>query len=469
MRTLEEGIKITLCWGLLYGSKGHIVRNMVKKWDEVDTNEHAPCRKKSSSGPRLEPGEDSIDRSTPKKGANGIYTLSWQIRPNDGGPKTRHTTTGPSKNLTRRRAKARADEIRQIGENNDWSLSDTAGEFIAKISINAIQELHREPSTKTRYATVMRCFLGTCPRAEEHQIAFGSMTIGKAILANSGVEVLRDIAKVHGAESGHQAKTVLTRYIYDLMRLHGLVDHNPIAGVRIEWPQGSAHPTGRGGVSLGLVNYRRCVAYLLSLDPATDMSIKKKGRWKPEDRIARRRNAINLILLQMGTAMRVEEANSLHWSDVVFESDAGGSSEEITMSVLVSVGRSKTHRSRRIPVINQRVARHFKELHDLDEASGVAMQDMYVIGAPADRKREWDPSNRNKALREMYLNMAGVLEIPDLKIQCGHVWRATINTILRDRGVGLEVRAAMLGHSAVVNRTSYTDTTDMSPLEGVSL
>ena len=55
-------------------------------------------------------------------------------------------------------------------------------------------------------------------------------------------------------------------------------------------------------------------------------------------------------------------------------------------------------------------------------------------------------------------------KIPLLSEVSTHVWRATLNTMAMSKGVPAEIRAAWFGHGEGVNVTSYTDTTDTTPL-----
>ena len=60
--------------------------------------------------------------------------------------------------------------------------------------------------------------------------------------------------------------------------------------------------------------------------------------------------------------------------------------------------------------------------------------------------------------------MADELGISLLREVSSHVWRATLNTEWRDRGVLPEVRAAYFGHSPETNLQYYTDHVDVSKL-----
>ncbi len=98
-----------------------------------------------------------------------------------------------------------------------------------------------------------------------------------------------------------------------------------------------------GGVALGLGEYNQVLDYLLGLDPMEGLVKPVRGRWNLADRVAKRRNAIEVTLLQAVTGLRIAEANLITWELV--DVDAAG-----TMHVAVTTDISKTHRARRVPV-----------------------------------------------------------------------------------------------------------------------
>lgn len=88
---------------------------------------------------------------------------------------------------------------------------------------------------------------------------------------------------------------------------------------------------------------------------------------------------------------------------------------------------------------------------------------MLVFGAPAKPDRVWDASNAQKAVRQLYDEMADALGIPLLREVSSHVWRAPNNTIMRDKGVLPEVRAALFGHSEETTTRPTTPPGSTSP------
>lgn len=87
-----------------------------------------------------------------------------------------------------------------------------------------------------------------------------------------------------------------------------------------------------------------------------------------------------------------------------------------------------------------------------------------VFGSLAFPDRVWDASNRQKAAKALYREIADALDIPLLREVSTHVWRATLNTEWMQRGIPDALRAAFFGHSEDMNRSSYTDTSSTARL-----
>ncbi|WP_162924950.1 tyrosine-type recombinase/integrase [Mycetocola zhujimingii] len=192
--------------------------------------------------------------------------------------------------------------------------------------------------------------------------------------------------------------------------------------------------------------------YLLSLDPADGQVEPRRGRWSLATRISKRRNAIDLTLLQMTTGLRVSEANAIIWSRHVETSDDGAIHVTVTKDI------SKTKRERRVPVLDDRVAERV-----FTRMNGAPSQAAHVIGSPADPMVEWDRRNCGGEVAKLYAELAEALDIDLLRTARTHVWRTTLNSMLLN-DVPEVVRAAFFGHDGSVNRGSYTDLTDTSSM-----
>lgn len=139
--------------------------------------------------------------------------------------------------------------------------------------------------------------------------------------------------------------------------------------------------------------------------------------------------------------------------------------EEALASIALSSGTataevSKTHRGRTIPVTDARIAERMRRR--MEEAGDGA--EALLFPAPASPGSVWDLANAEHALKKLYRELADELDIPLLHKVSTHVWRATLNTEWMQKGVPEVIRSAYFGHSPEVNRSYYTDTTNVSVL-----
>jgi integrase len=264
---------------------------------------------------------------------------------------------------------------------------------------------------------------------------------------------LQEIAVLHGAGSATQARTVLSKYVLQQLNRDEVIHGNPLSGMSIDLTS-NAKPIAveRGGKALTRRQYHAVLDYLLGLDPAEGQVKPSRGRWALDDRVAKRRNAIDLTLLQAATGLRVSEANSVTWARHIETDDEG------TLHVTVTEDISKTHRERRVPVLDPRVAERL-----LTRQNASVSQVAHVIGSPSDTMIPWDRRNCSKEIAALYVELAEALDIGLLDTSRTHVWRATLNSLLLDT-VPEVIRAAFFGHDAAVNRASYTDLRDTSSM-----
>ena len=62
----------------------------------------------------------------------------------------------------------------------------------------------------------------------------------------------------------------------------------------------------------------------------------------------------------------------------------------------------------------------------------------------------------------VYEQMAEECGLELLRTARSHVWRSTLHTIARNKGIPIEMRAALFGHDPETARRYYTDTQDVS-------
>jgi integrase len=405
-----------------------------------------------ASTTRLASGDHSIDRATPRK-REDVWLLDWSVRLHDGILKTRRSQ-GATKGQVRQRAKASAAEMLATG-GGTWKTTSSIDDYVERVSRPAIASTQLRPNSRTRYDIALRQLMGGC-KEHSHAHSLKGHSIGSGTRFRTLEACLQEIAKLHGAESANQARTVLSKYVLQQLIRDELTTGNPLSGMSIDLKSDSKPNTkARGGQALTREQYDAVLDYLLALDPAEGQIEQRRSRWSLDDKVAKRRNVIDLTLLQSATGLRISEANGLTWARHI---EADGD----TVHVTVTEDISKTHRERRVPVLDDSVAKHLlvRQGAMLDTTS-FANTTTYVIGSPADSSKAWDRRNSGGEVSKLYLEIAEALDIPLLLTARSHVWRATLNSLLLE-DVPEVVRAAYFGHDAAVNRGSYTDLTDTS-------
>lgn len=398
---------------------------------------------------KLAPGENTIDRNALWL-KNGRYHLTWSIALPDGRT-LRRTTQAATKGEARRRAKAKATEILASGLGASWKHGDILAKYIAEVSRPSIESAQLRDESKRRYRLALRLLLGECSSEHSHVHSLKKHTIGSGVRFRVLENCLKEIAQLHGTESAHQARSVLSKYVLDELVRDEVINSSPIAGKRIDLRKERNSVSTKGGRALSADEWAAVIDHLLALDPEEGIEAPKQGRWTFDDRVAVRRNTIDLTLLQATTGLRVGEAVALTWNDIDVE-DQG------QVYVTVSDAISKTHRGRRAPILDDRVAEHI-----LERRSRASSDDEYVIGSPALPARKWDQRQRGKAVEALFIEIARKLDIELLLTARSHVWRATLNTLLLDLVPEVQ-RAAFFGHNAATNRGHYTDVTDTSAM-----
>lgn len=369
------------------------------------------------------------------------------------GRLVRKRSQGSNKGRARSAARRTAEQLLNTSADATWRPGDVLTQYIQKEAVPRIEKARLAPNTVARYRLAARLLAGLCDDAtHRHVETLKGYTIIDGTRTKRLVLVLQDLAATHGAETAHQARSVLSKYILDpLVDLEEIVPANPIRGRQIDL---SGQHRGNGGsrdtgTSLTREQYWRIVDYLLSRDDSAPV---EPSRLDPLHRARNSQHspakwaaARDLILLQAGTGLRATEATNLRWDEL--EDDG------ITMVVPVTVSKNK--KTRKAAVIGE-VASHLRRRR-LTRAC-----DVYVIAAPSNGSKVWQQRGRDKATASLYIEMATALRIPLLKHSFrGHGWRTTLNSLTAGV-VPIEVRAALLGHSEEVNRQHYLDLTDLT-------
>lgn len=317
-------------------------------------------------------------------------------------------------------------------------------DYITKVTIPAIETADLAPRTVDRYTEVAGLLV----------TEFQDRPIANCTTYRSLEAALQSIARHRGRGTATQVKSVLSRYVLQQLVRDGVLAANPLAGVSVtlpeaEEPRYKTRPTAR---ALTAAEYRRVLAWLLPLDPAEGVEKPKRGAYTLTDRIAVRRAAVDLTLLQMTTGMRITEARQSTWDDVTI----GGTGTAPTMHITIGARRSKTRRGRTVQVLDDDAAAHLLARRQIGGH--------YVIGSPTRPDSEWDRDNAQKQVAALYREIAAVCDVPLLETARSHVWRTTLNT-LTEATLSPMIRAAHFGHTEDENRRSYTDTTDTSGMK----
>ncbi|MGA7965404.1 MAG: hypothetical protein WCB49_05895 [Gammaproteobacteria bacterium] len=406
--------------------------------------------KQSASKTRLREGEHSIDRAQPSVIGDFKY-LRWSVRPVGYAQPLKRRTQVPKRETDGRlrelaRAKA-AELLRSEGRDARWKPTSAITEYIDIVVRPHIEtESRLSAATKVRYMLALKQLTGDCTTADHtHTASLSRLDIRTGSRYRTLEDCLKEIARLHGAESARQARTVLTGYVLRQLQHDELIDHNTLQGTRIDLKTGAAQREGarEGAVSIGRDNYLTAVDYLLSLDPAEGAVKPIRGRWTIDDVIAKRRNTIDLTLLQAGTGLRISEARQA-WCGLFSDS-----AQNLRIDVAGKIAKGGI--ARVAYVLEPRIADRLRER--LNRCAGPSE---LVVGSPFDPTKVWDLRNASKAVEALYLAMHDQLGIEAFATERSHVWRATLNTMLI--GVVPEVmRSAQFGHTAEVNRKSYTD------------
>ena len=416
--------------------------------------------KTRASSTKLDSGESSIDRATPwQDESSKKWMLAWSVRLPNGTLVRRRTQSDKHKDL-RPKAREKAKELLDQAKLGEWKTSSELNEYIDRVSRPEIESSDLRPRTKEQYLGALRLIIGDCKKhADKDGNAHKYNLKYQPLDAMTNVRLiercLQEIAELHGYELAEKAAVVMSKYIIHEMRRDEIMNYNPIHGMdfKLRSRAKSIAPSKKGGVALSRDEYNRTLEYLLALDPETlvpERFKKHLAHLKKQD-IRKAESLIDLTLLQMTTGLRVTEANSLTWAAHV---EIEG---EETVHLTVDPEMSKTKKGRRITVLDERVAKRIVERKEKYPDS------IFVIGSPANGKAQWSRSSVTSETKMLYLYLAKTLKINDLLTERTHVWRATLNTLLREHVSEVD-RSAWFGHTADVNRASYTDLTDTSAM-----
>lgn len=393
----------------------------------------------------LELGETSIDRAKITPTPDGGYRMQWSMRLLNGRLIKKTTKGKCTKGELRRRAHAQAEEILATGGGSTpWKGSSSMRDYIRKEVIPGIERTDDSilrPRTRDKYCHVLNL-------AAE---AFGGFRIADAVRPRNLEGILEGMARRHGTSTAKHCQKTVSKYVLEPLVRDEVIAHNPLKSFRPRLPECRMTNKAPGGQALTPEERGRVLEYLLAIDP-NDVNPPKRGRYTVEDVRNLRRAVVEITLLQAVTGLRINEARLLSRANV---EDKDG-----LLSVTVTTEVSKTHRGRTIPILDERVAERMRARLERAGAEPGAL----LFPAPAAPGSAWDINNAQHAIKKLYHELADTLDIPLLDKVSTHVWRATLNIEWMQRGVPDLIRSAYFGHSPEVNRSYYTDTTNVSVL-----
>ncbi|HEU5223158.1 MAG TPA: site-specific integrase [Candidatus Lumbricidophila sp.] len=398
----------------------------------------------------LEPGQHSAKTATVKQISDTLWYVRWTARL-PTGERIKGRNQAKTRQLARRRAVEAAEARIKNPHAVEWKPSHKLADFVKAVSTPQIESPRLAEASRAAYARDLGLLMGICNSDDhKHSASLKGLMIGSAMRFRTLENCLLEISHLHGYETARGVKVVLGKYVIGQLVRSGAIDHNPLAEIQIDLKTGAKpfdkRPTGK---ALATEDYFRVVNHLLALKPEAGVAGPKRGRWSKDVIVGRRRNAIDLTLLQAATGLRIGEARQLEW-DRHIEVRGG------VLYVLVTPEITKTPKGREIPIADLLVAKHLLARRELLPASA-----RYVIGAPSDPDKKWDSRNAREMVADLYKEMSAALNIELMKVLRSHLWRATLNTLTEDR-LSVGKRSAMFGHSKEVNVAHYTDVEDVS-------
>lgn len=394
----------------------------------------------------LQPGENSIDSTKPVRLPNGSYALQWRLCYKDGTVKkftTKHK--GTIGDLRRKAKKKAATELERYGKNSKWEPSSRMSDFIRKDVIPAVDETTKlKERSKKNYQKVLQ-YLAS--ELEDYAIE-------NAVRPRVLEETFRKIALEHGTATARQAVKVTSKYVMERLVRDEVIPFNPLRDFTPDLPDHVACHRAAGGQALTPDQKERVIDYLLSTDVSEIFTKGKTARqYSREGQRAKQRLVVDATLLQAATGMRISEVRLLRRKGI----------EEVDgkLVIVVTPEESKTKKGRHILVLDERVEERLRErLLGIDGSP-----DALVFHAPTAPDKEWDASNAQKAVRQLYMRLSKNLDIPLLSEARSHVWRTTLNNEWLAADIPEAYRSAYLGHTGDVNQQYYTDLKDLTVLK----
>lgn len=393
----------------------------------------------------LQPGENNIDSRRVTGNQKDGYRLQWTVCLNDGRLIKKSTML---KNATMGQVRARAREqaaelLAHSGIRPEWSGSSLISDYIQEVSIEAVKA-----SPQLRQ---------TSKDAHVHKLELLSAALKGYCVADAAkpktlLEKLNYIAQKHGTATAKQCRKVANKWLMQRLVIDGVLTHNPLREATLEITvEHVARQKPKGGVALTSQERSRAIDWMLALDPADpEKTTPKRGHYTQEEVARKRQGIVDMALLQAATGLRIGECRNLAPQDIK-------RGENGSVLVHVTPETSKTKKGRDIQVLDDRIAaRILRRAEDMERKGQGWLFPSPVSGT------QWDRSNCQKAMTAFVHEVGSECDVPEMTTHGSHIWRASISTLLAEKGVSPEARAAYLGHDIPVNRQFYTASVDTS-------
>lgn len=271
---------------------------------------------------------------------DGTYRLDWVAVLPDGRTVKRHSK-GATQSLVKQRARETAARLFASGGlGSRWDGKSQLADYIREVSAPAVEAADLRDNSRLRYRAALSLLAGECAQSKHrHHHSLKGHTISSGTRFRVLEAALREIAELHGSETARQCRTVLGKYVIQQLQRDEAIPGNPLGGMAIDLRSSKPQPVGpRGGGALNRADWAHVIDHLLALDPAAEITM-RQGRWSREDRIAKRRTAVDVTLIQAATGLRQAEALALTWGDVETGDDG-----QVIVTVRPEVSKTKRGR-----------------------------------------------------------------------------------------------------------------------------
>lgn len=391
---------------------------------------------KTAAKTRLERGENSIDRVTPRQLPDGTWVIDWRVRLHNG-KLVRKRTQAPKKGLLLKRAKKISATLLKTSGTR-WEIDKPITDYLANDVARRIENAPMlKDLSKRRYLAALEIL----------KVKFDGLSIYDAMGFEEVEKALMEISAEHPG-SAHACRTILSKYTAPPLMAAKIIDANHAKSVALSRKRPDKQQQRR---TLTKPEWDAVIKHLLTRDtePLLTPTKHKNIRQSTKNKHAR---AVRLMLLQAITGLRISEANSVQWKHLTMR-DNGRLVIDAQRDIVK--GRLGKEKGRLIPILRQDVADYLLQ-HRGDPEE-------YIVGSPADTFKPWDSTNADDSVPHLYRQVAeatGVKILADLR---SHSWRSTLHAVFSDT-IPLSRRAEMFGHTEAVAKDAYHDRANVDAL-----